>query len=259
MNLSPVYKFYHKSLRISRNLSLLFLLVLLPAVVHAQMFSVDNEEKETAGIPGFGIYAGVEPMDFNYTGNNDSFGAAVYSFSANIVRFKLETPFLNIFLGTAGGTTGLDNFSYFNAGINLGYAIPLLRKKNVLVFIPLQGQTTLTRVGNNETVSGATPLFSQGTFDFGTGLEINARLAPSIRIKANGIPRYGFTYSTRERDGGGNVKAIDAQGRLYFDELFGEAGLSLGYDYSFRSFDINDLDALNYDATAHSILIGITF
>lgn len=244
-------KFKHQFLAIA------ILWTVFPLLTTAQMFSVDDSP-DRFGIPSAAVFIGFEPIDFNYEGSTVVPGAGAYEFSGNLIRLQFETPGINAYLGTAGQATGLDDFSYFDAGIRVGHGLTVFRNQNVLVQIPLQLHSSITSVNNNELAVNPAPDFDQGTFEFGGGLDFNARLAPQFRIGANVIPSYGFSFSTREGNAGGSVTTVKGQGRLYFDQLFGNTGLSLGYNYNFREFDI-DAEVLNYNASSHSILIGITF
>ena len=72
------------------------------------------------------------------------------------------------------------------------------------------------------------------------------------------IPDFGYTYSVRQNNGGGTVFGVKGNLRLYYDHLFGAAGLSLGYHYNFRRYNVNG-QALDYNAIENSFLIGVTF
>lgn len=237
--------------------SALLLFFSVPHILQAQMFSVDDSPGNS-GASSVAVFAGIEPIDFEYQGDAAVLGAETYSFSGNIIRFKLESPGINVYLGTAGSATGLDDFSYFDAGIKFGYGLSLYRSEAVSLQLPFLLHSSLTSVNNSELAINTAPEFSQGTFEVGGGLDFNARLAPKFRIGANIVPSYGFSFSTRGSDADGTVADVEAQARFYFDQLFGDAGLSLGYDYNYREFRI-DGEVLDYNASAHSILIGVTF
>lgn len=234
--------------------------VLTFAVVHmayGQMFSVDDSPGRF-DYPNAAVYAGYESMDFNHQGDENSFAQDLFNFQGTVLRFRFEGAGTNVYLGLGGGATGLDDASYFDAGIRYGYGFGLYRSQNVSLLLPIVLHSSFTSVGNDDRVVLNAPQFEQGTFEFGGGLGLNARLAPRFRLALKVIPSYGFSFSTRERDASGSVGAIKGESRFYFDRLFGEAGLSLGYDYNTRQFDIEG-QALDYHAAAHSILIGITF
>lgn len=228
------------------------------ATVQAQMFSVDDAPRD-GSIPDMAVYAGLEAIDFQYQGASTLQGAAgIYEFSGAIVRLAAEARGLTFYLGTGGKATGLDDVSYFDAGIQAGYGFALHRGENLLLVLPVQLHSGLTRVSNNEMVTPGVPEFQQGALELAGGLELNARPAPRFRITGSVLPSYGFSFSTRERDAGGSIFGLEGKARLFFDHLFGAAGLSVGYSYDLRDYDI-DGEFLDYKASGHNVLIGITF
>lgn len=230
----------------------------LPQMAHAQMFSVDDDSPEAFDRPPVAIFAGLEPIEFDYKGEVGTSGAETYEFSGNLLRFRLESFGVNIYLGFGGSTTGLGEASYFDAGIRYGYGLSLYKSRAFSLQLPIVLHSSFTSVSNDDVVIVDVPQFQQGTLELASGLDVDVRLAPQFRLAIQAIPSYGFSFSTREQDASGSIAALKGEGRLYFDRLFGSAGLSLGYDYNFRRFDIEG-NPLDYDASAHSILIGITF
>lgn len=239
---------------------LLFLIVLRPASTQAQMFSQDNRSLGATGIPGYAIYGGLEAVDFEYQGSSTvpSAGAGIFSFDGNVFRLMVDGPGLTFEMATGGDFTGLDDRSYFDGGIRAGYDIPIFRTGPVIATIPLQLQTSYTSVSNDDVIVAAATEFQQGTLGVGAGAALYARLASQVRFRANIIPSYGYSFSFRERNADGTLFGLVGGGRLYFDRLFGTAGLSLGYDYDLRDYDIND-ELLDYKSKAHRFLIGVTF
>ncbi len=229
-----------------------------PALAAAQMFSIDDSPG-SGSVPDIAVYAGIEPTSSEYQGSGDAGPAAgIYEFNGPVVRFAIEGRGLNAYLGTGGSTTGLDDVSYFDAGVKLGYGLPLYRTENLGLQIPVQLHSAYTRSSNNEISLPGVPEFQQGTFEIAGGAELHARPASQFRIGASILPSYGFSFSTRERDAGGSIFGVEGEARLYFDRLFESAGLSIGYNYNYRDYDI-DGELLDYKATGHSFLVGITF
>lgn len=239
-------------------LLVIFLFSGVSQTAYAQMFSVDDDAPGAFDRPSVAIFAGLEPIEFSYEGEDGTRGAGAYEFSGNLLRFRLESFGANIYLGFGGGATGLDEDAYFDAGIRYGYGLSLYRSQDFSLQLPLVLHSSFTSVSNDDVIVVDMPQFQQGTFEVGGGLSINAQIAPRFRLGIQAIPSYGFSFSTREQDASGSVAAMKGEGRLYFNRLFGNAGLSLGYDYNYRRFDIEG-NPLDYSASAHSILIGITF
>lgn len=238
--------------------SILFaLLVISPALAHAQMFSVDDTDDAGPSIaPGIGIYVGWEPIDFSYQGDDNVPTANYLVFSGSLLRFKLETSALTFYLGT--GVAGLDDASYFDAGIRAGYGLELYHKKGFTLQLPLQLHTSYTSVSNDRIASRTVPDFQQGTLEIATGLQLYLRASSQIRFRLTALPSYGFSFSTGERNAGGSIAALEGQFRVFFDQLFGTTGLSIGYDYGYRKYDLKE-ERLDYNAITHSFLIGVTF
>jgi hypothetical protein len=234
------------------------LIAVIPAIAHGQMFSVKSSKRPVTG-PNIGLYAGASLINFNYQGSENAGPAAgMYAFNGPIIRFRIEGHGIELYLGTGGNLTGLDPISYFDAGIRAGYGISLYHIPKFSVKIPLQIHAALTSVSNDEILNPRAPDFQQGIFAFGAGADINARPAPRFRINANLIPSYGFTFSTRQRHSSGSVFGVEGKVRFYFVQLFGSAGLSLGYGYRYRHFNIEG-QQLDYNAIANSFLIGVIF
>ncbi len=224
------------------------------------MFSQDNRGTGASGIPGYAIYGGIESINFEYQGSTTLpfEGAGAFSFDGNVFRLMVDGPGLTFELATGGDFTGLNDRSYFDGGIRAGYDVPIFQAGPAIATIPLQLQTTYTRVSNDDIILARATEFQQGTFGVGAGLALYARLGSQFRLRANIIPSYGYSFSFRERNADGTLFGLVGGGRLYFDRLFGTAGLSLGYDYDLRDYDINE-ELLDYKSTAHRFLIGITF
>jgi hypothetical protein len=229
-------------------------LILIPSFAYGQMFSVENRPHYENNIPPFGIYAGAGPAHFHYRGTNSENN--IYSFDGEEFHMMFEARNIKLFLGTG---LGLHNISYFAAGLQGGTGVSLYRSRRIYFQVPLRLYASFTTVSNNKVVKRfSTPEFRQGIIGIGAGLDFDARLSPLVRLKFNGIPGYGFTYSTSRNGSGGGVFKFAGNARLFFDHLFGKAGLSLGYNYKLRVFNIKGTK-LDYNSIGNSFLLGITF
>lgn len=228
-----------------------------PVELKAQMFSVGSEPGRV-DVPTTAIYAGWETADFDYTGGalEASANEGRFGFSGSLIRFRFETPGLELFLGTGGSLTGIDDVAYFDAGVQAGYNFSIVRNQRLRVQIPLQFISSLTNVTTDQSIPNA-PQFRQGALVAGTGGFIAARPSERIRLHAEFIPYYGFSFSTGSTFGGSLAK-LEGKFRFFLDRVFGETGLSFGYNYNFNRFDVDE-DEFDYDLNSHSILLGITF
>jgi hypothetical protein len=161
----------------------------LPLIAHAQIFSIDDS-RESSDVPTTAIFAGIEPIDFDYKGDASAPGAGNYSFSGSLIRLQLETPNINFYLGTGGSSTGLGDISYFDAGVKFGGDIELYEDENeeVILQVPLLIHTSITNVSNDDLVINEAPEFAQGTLEFGAGLNFSAPLEPNISAAPDDTP-----------------------------------------------------------------------
>lgn len=233
------------------------LLVFFSVEVQAQMFSVGSEPGRT-DIPGTAVYLGLEPVDFNYTGGElqNPANEERFEFDGSLLRLRLETRSLQFFLATGGSLTGIDDVSYFDVGVQAGYRFSILRNENLTILLPFQIVSSLTSVDTDQNIPNAIQ-FRQGALAAGAGGFIGLRASEQIRLHANFIPYYGFSFATGGTFGGSLAK-LDGKFRLFFDRLFGDFGLSAGYNYKFNRFDVDE-NEFDYDLQSHSILLGITF
>jgi len=237
---------------------LTFLMVLfLAAEVQAQMFSVGSTPGRV-DIPRTAIYLGIEPADFDFTGGSlpNAINEGKFSFSGSLIRLEARLQGLEVFLASGGALTGIDDVTYFDAGIRAGYGLPIVRSENLLVQVPFQVMSGITNVTSDRGSTGGAQ-FRQGALTVGAGAFIGVRPSSRFRMQAEFLPSYGFSFATGGTFGGSLAK-LDGKFRLFFDRLFGNTGMSLGYNYKFNRFDIDE-NEFDYDLQAHTILVGITF
>ncbi|MDX1639775.1 MAG: hypothetical protein R3281_17580 [Balneolaceae bacterium] len=236
---------------------LLVFVIFFAADARAQMFSVGSEPGRI-DVPSTAIYLGLEPADFEYQGGVLGLPGSEgrFEFSGSLLRLRLETPALQFFLATGGSLTGIDDVSYFDAGVQAGYSFSIVRQKQLTVRIPFQLLSSLTSVNTDESIPNA-PQFRQGALAAGLGGFIGVRPSERVRVQASFVPHYGFSFATGGTFGGSLAK-LDGRLRLFLDRVFGDTGLSLGYNYKFNRFDVDE-NEFDYDLRSHSILVGITF
>lgn len=233
----------------------LLLSLMFSTSAQAQMFSVE-EESRGFELPSISVYLGMEMADFDYTGLPGSLGAFQYEFSGPLLRLLIETPNINLYLGSGGTYTGLEGASYFQAGIKGRYLLRLVNGNIVRLRVPFQLQSDITTVTNTEALS-VNAQFQQGAMLFGTGINMEVRPVNGFRFEINAAPGAGISFSS----GGtfaGNMGSFEAGLRTYFDNLFDTFGITAGYEYRNRAYDV-DRERYDYDLMGHSILIGVTF
>lgn len=235
--------------------AVLLLFFLIPVQVQAQMFSV-GEDRTQFNIPQSALYVGLEPVSVDYYGNDTSAEAGGFEFDGSLIRLRYETPGLNLFLATGGSITGIENQSYFDIGGKIDYGLPLYVSKGMIIQIPLELKSIYSTMTNSQFV-GTTTGFRFGSLLGGLGARMMVRIQDDVRFEVSGIPSYGVTFASGGFFGG-SLGILSGSGRFYLDRLFGDAGLSLGYDYNYKNYNVDE-PLYDYRIRAHSIQIGITF
>ena len=227
--------------------------------LQAQMFSVGDSAPEFSR-PTNEIYIGLQPIDMNFEGGSVQPAAAadVFAFSGNIIRLGYEGRSVDLSLGTGGEITGINDNSYFDIGGNIDFGLPLYRSESVSLYIPFRIASRYTNVTSNQAL-GIQGLnrFQFGSLTLGAGGRVEIRPSENIRIHLGALPGYGFAFASGGFFGG-SLSRVDGFGRLYLDQLFGDFGLSVGYVYDLRNYDIDE-DVFDYEISGHSIELGITF
>jgi len=224
----------------------------------AQMFSVQEDETvRSRSIPLNNLYIGIEPADFAYKGG-DAVGpsAGLFEFDGPLIRLKYETIGLEAFIGAGGRLTGIDDIAFFDVGIRARRGLGLIRNENLRVQLPLQIKSSLTSVSSDQIISTGSQ-FRQGTLTVGGGGEIDARFSDNVRFSAGVVPNYGFSFATGGTFGG-QIFEVETVTRLYFDRVFGKFGISLGWDYTYKRFDVEE-NEFDYNFTSQGFLVGISF
>ncbi|WP_441001063.1 hypothetical protein [Fodinibius sp. SL11] len=225
--------------------------------LQAQMFSV-GETGPRFSTPMSEIFIGIESMKASYKGEPTINGAGIFEYDGPVLVAGYNTVGLSLYLSTGGKITGIDDASYFHTGGNYDFGLNLYRSSNVRVKIPLRIASRYTNITNNRSLLlPTTSRFQFGMIAAGGGINGVWRPVKNIRFEVGAVPTYGFSFATGGFFGG-SIGTLNAHGKVYFDRLFGDKGLSLGYKYDFRSYNIEE-DVYDYNLKGHSVQIGITF
>lgn len=234
----------------------LFLLILLtlPSIAIAQMFSIQETQEERPQRFGAVTIFGIswEAADFEYSGNSQE-NFRRLNFSDNLVRLRLNSPGLDISLGAGGSFTGMQDHSYLNVTGRISNNINIIRRETFLLTLPVQLTTDLKRVRLNDLDSD----FQQSSLIFGSGISSHLKLSDKLSFKIHATPNYGFSFSQGSFFGG-NLFRFDGRSTLFVHDLFGNRSLAISYDFDYRRYNI-DGDLFDYDYTSHSITLGIGF
>lgn len=250
---------FKKGLKVIASLALL-VLVGSNNPVWAQMFSV-GEADPTFNQPLSEIYLGMEFLEVSYEGAPASeIGpeAGAFEFKGPIARVGYKNPGITLFMGSGGAITGIDEASYFDVGADIDFGISLHRSEKIRLQLPFRIASRYTNITNNQRqIFTSISRFEFGSLAAGLGARILARPQKDVRVQASAVPSYGFSFASGGFFGG-SIGAVKANGKLYLDRLIGDKGLSLGYSYNFRNYDIDD-EVYDYSMNGHTIELGITF
>jgi hypothetical protein len=226
--------------------------------VQAQMFSVGGDRGPRYNTPQTEIYVGLEPMIVDYKGGGQQPEAGVFEFDGPVIRLGYNSSSFDLFMGSGGKVTGIDEASYFDVGGNIDFAVNIIRNKKLSLQLPFRIASRYTNITDDRALGiSSLSRFRFGSLTGGAGARIVSRPAQNFRVEVGAVPTYGFSFASGGLFGG-SLGSVSAMGRLYFDRLFNDIGLSLGYDYDLRNYDIDE-DIYDYKITGHSIEIGITF
>lgn len=234
-------------------LSLLSVLFVMPAKVNAQMFSVGDETRERANPFAPYLRAGVRTIDFSYQGDP---GAITenrdLSFSGTAAQSSFESGGFNIGVSLGNDITGIDNHRYFDLFLKFTNPFYIIRRQNFGAGIPVQLGTKLTNVSRDD---GSTE-FSQTNLNVGGGGILHFIVPEKLSISTQFMPHIGFSTASGGFVGG-NVFSLTGRARLNFFNLIFGRNVSIGYDYDFDSYNIDD-EELDYDFSGHTITLGIS-
>lgn len=224
--------------------------------VRAQMFSMDKEAPPQFRQPVNELFIGYEPTTVTYKGNEGGEEAGQFAYDAPVLRVGYSSRTLNLYLGAGGDVTGSDDVAYFDVGGNINVGFPLYFTDKFILMLPVRISSRLTNITNDRTGFNL-DRFRFGSITAGAGLQADARPAPNLRIRVGAIPSYGFTFASGGLFGG-SLGSVALKGRLFFDRLFGNVGLSAGYKFDLRNYNVEE-EKYDYRMQGHSIQLGITF
>jgi hypothetical protein len=223
--------------------------------LHAQMFSIDDPEPQRERVLGTTTVL-ANRMGVCQTSPirvREHTAAERLDFSDSILRFRLDSPGLDISLAFGGGMTGMDDNSYVNIAGRLYNNFPIKRETSMLIAIPLQLTTDLKQVRQNASDAE----FQQSSLVLGSGLTSAFRIGERFSLNLRATPNYGFSFSQGSLFGG-SLFRFDGSSVLLIHNVIGRYALSVGYNFDYRNYRIEG-DLNDYDFSAHSITVGFGF
>lgn len=234
----------------------LFTTVLFPISSQAQMFSVGSENRTNFGnIYSPYVRAGVQFIDFEYKGsniNNDPLFTPL-TFTGEAAYIAYESLGFNLNAALGNSLTGLNDTKYFTLNINFKNPFYLINDRNFKAGIPVKLDSRLVSVRNEQ----INEEFSQTSLSAGAGLTASVINQSKFDITGEFLTSYGFS-SASGGFLGGSVFGLAGSARVNFYNLLFGKNISLGYDYIFDSYDIDE-EFLDYDLKGHTLTLGISF
>ncbi|MEP1152711.1 MAG: hypothetical protein ABJH08_13370 [Balneola sp.] len=231
----------------------LFTLLLFPASLTAQMFSVgaSSEVQQKATSNYFRL--GFGPVDFSYSHEPGSvLPQNRLDFNSPAVIISFESPGLTASMSFVNKLTGADDERFLHLNLQYTNRFAFVRSSYFQLGIPLRLQTSLLSVQKEQLNND----FGQTVLGVGAGAFTSFSIPEKVVLSLEGIPSYGFSSSSGGLFGGSN-KALTAKARLDFLNLLFGRTISLGYDYKISVYDL-DNNEYDYDMNYHLLTIGLS-
>lgn len=245
----------YKMKKLFKQLVLILLLIIsVPTISLAQMFSVNDDEESADRItePTNIISIGLTAATFNFTGENVNENDRL-NFNDMLLTIQFKTQGLDLSTSFGGSLTGMKDQSYVNFSARIYNNFPLKKGQKFRLSLPIQLTTDLTQVSRD--ISSAD--FRQSSLVIGSGLASTVRPADRISLQLKATPNYGFSFSQGSVFGG-SLFRFDGVANILIHNVFGDRSLAIGYNFDFKNYDI-DGDINDYEYSAHTITIGIGF
>jgi len=231
----------------------LLILILAPNALFAQMFSVGGDSEPTQSASSSFLSVGYNPVEFTYKGKP---GIVLeenrLDFKSPAFYVGLENSGLNASLSFINKLTGAKNERYLNLSLDYINKFAFINSSSFRMGIPLGLMSNLVSIQNEEQNDD----FSQTVFGFGLGAFTSITIAEKLLVSIEGLPSYGFSTSSGGLFGGSN-KSLVASAKLVILNILPGRSLSLGYDYKYSTYDLDDND-FDYDLTHHLITLGVS-
>ncbi|MEX0844848.1 MAG: hypothetical protein WD022_06180 [Balneolaceae bacterium] len=230
---------------------LISFILLFPLYSSAQMFSVgsgDGQNRSNIFAPF--LMGGVEFIDFQFQGDPEF--DPLLAFNGMAARASFESGGFNLGLSLGNNFTGLTDNNYFALNLNFINPFYFVRKPNFGLGVPIQLSSKLTSVGSDLSSNE----FSQTNLSAGAGGIARYFVPEKFSITAQFIPSFGFSTASGGFIGG-NVFSLNGKARIVFYNVIFNKNISLGYDYTFDSYNI-DGEEFDYDLNGHTLTLGIS-
>lgn len=216
------------------------------------MFSVGESNRQVQASNSY-LRLGLAPFTFDFQGNRlENPNSTTLELDNTAFYVAFETPGVILNLMLANKLTGLEDQSLFDLAFTLTNRFAFIRGRSVQAGVPIQLYSSITGVNSDRSNEN----FNQANFAVGAGAFIGFRFSNKIIFSNEFIPGYGFSNSNGGFIGG-SMYYLRGKSRLNFINIFAGRSLSIGYDFNYRSFDIED-EIYDFDFTSHLITLGIS-
>jgi len=216
------------------------------------MFSVPDRQERIIN-PTTIIRIGTSITDFSYMGNISGSEPRLLEVDNTLLAISFETLGLAANANIGNSITGINDGSYFDLNLKFTNGFSVIKRQKVQLGVPIQLSTGLTTSNNDFNENR----FNQTHFSGGSGVFLNINPTRKIQLQNSGLFGYGFSNSNGGFFGG-TMNYNSVSSRVNLLNFIGDRTLSIGYDYTFRSYDI-DSEVYDYDLTGHQITIGVSF
>ena len=232
----------------------LFVIILLLKynLIYAQMFSVEDRPQRRVSSSTF-LRAGVGIIDFTYFGDpKENADSESLNISNTLPTLIFESRGISG-SATVGNTLfGLKQQFFYDLNLMFSNGFPIFQNSLLQTGIPIELRTGIT-TSENDNVNDR---FSQTNLSVGIGGFLNSSIFRKVKFQTQTVIGYGFS-SSNGGFFGGSLWYIHGKARVNSLNFIQRRTLSFGYDYNFKSFDIDD-DRYDFELKAHQITLGIS-
>lgn len=243
----------------------LLALLLLPCTASAQMFSYEPSGSRSLTSLSFGF----TPVSFSYTGTGAPEPRLDFDAPAYSIRFGQRNFDFSIAYGrqTDPVVPGQPDLKLFDVSVFGGFALPILRRSSVQLFIPIALHSGYRVVGQDLRDGLTNELFNFTVFGLGTGLGVGGSLLEErVQFDLRATPAIGLALRSFEGLAG-DATLFRAGAEVDIRELFGNLGLTLGYQYRGQTWNIDASelsptltdDVFDYKSIGHTFMVGVNW
>ena len=237
--------------KIIKKLFLIFILT-IPNTLYAQMFSV-SERKEKINLSNNYLRIGTAISAFEYLGSLNEVEHELLEINKTILGVSFETELVTTNITYGNSLFGIKNGRFIDLNLILSQEVNIIQQRKINIGLPFELNGGITS-SNNELSKNN---FHQNYYSAGSGIFVNIQPKKKININNHIVFGYGLSNSNSGFFGG-TINYVKGGTRFNFINFMYEKNLSIGYDYIFRTYDIEG-EIYDYEYKGHLITMGISF